>query len=655
MAHAVFTIIATVKQDARSLADLQMVLDAIQDDHTNNPFLKFGELKDVHFASFTIFEKTTLIFECNIDVPDGGNRSAAIKAFISTLLSKPHHVANIFRHCEGFDPQASSEAQHAYLQCCVRLPNLYHVGTPYRTVEAICNDHEFVKRLDDRLRARTPAALGGVLSSRAPGMSEFRVSLRAGRPKFASLLGILLGIVLGVGWQLRGWLIQMFASTRVPNTWPHFWHLLGVVGMVAAVLIFLGVLSVVVAVWVSAAIDLQAWAVAGVVVGFAASMLLLDHPGRAGALVALLLLGPWFVALVQRRLQISDELAETDVGQSAPSATTLWSDLKKKLHAPSPGKRDWSLVNWAVLVITWLLFFLGVWWAFGRYVTFSFRTRTLLGTMPFWLESVWLMILSGWSPKTRGTGWIKSAAWFAVLGGAGGAILAALSALLTTPGVASFWITAVGTVIFFVLWSVPGGTPGGEPFRPLTSRSLDHLVNQEDLGVQNHMSACLSIRSDLHMVRMLALRLFLKTLNLIYRTVLPDVVSGKLFSLPTVHFAQWVLLDDGRYLFFSNYDESWTKYLDDFGTQLKYGIQKIWGQTAGNPGLNDLGKFKDYARSTMTPMAVWYSAYPDLTVRQIWNNEKIRQLATEQVDDEHAIDAFRRLAATPRVLDVFSK
>jgi len=71
--------------------------------------------------------------------------------------------------------------------------------------------------------------------------------------------------------------------------------------------------------------------------------------------------------------------------------------------------------------------------------------------------------------------------------------------------------------------------------------------------------------------------------------------------------------------------------------------------------VSNLDRFKDYARSTMTPRAVWYSAYADLTVRQIWNNEEIRQALHGQIDDEKAIDAFRRLATAPQVLDVFSK
>jgi hypothetical protein len=664
MAHAVFTIIATVKQDEQNLADLQRVLCEIQQNHAHNAYLKFGQLADVHFASFTIFENTTLIFECNIDVPAGSNRSATVDVFIRTLLSHPHQFGEIFKHCEEgeifqhgkeVDSPTLSEQQHAFLRSRLKWPSLYHVGTPYRTVGSIRADRTLVGQLDTRLRDNTPSALGDVLSSRPAGMSEFRVWLRAVRPKFASSIGIALGIVLGVGWQCRGWFIQMFESIRLPNSWPNVWHLLGVLGLVAALVIFLAVLSVAAAVWVSAATDLQAWAVGGVVVGFAASMLWLDHPGWASALVALLLITPWFVAFAQRRLQISNELAETDVGQSAPSATTQWSKLIEKLHLPGPGVRDVSLVSWAVLGIAWFALWLLVWWAFDHYRALSYLMRALVGAAPFWLEGAWLMVLSGWPPQKGGSGWKTSTLLFAVLGGVAGGILVALSILPTIPGVASFWMAAAATLIFFLIWSVPGGTPGGTPFRPLTLRQVAGLTTQEDLGVQNHMSARLQIRDDFHLLRMWSLRLFLGILSVIYRTVLPDVVSGKLFTLPTVHFAQWVLLDDGRYLFFSNYDESWNKYLDDFGTDLKYGIQKIWGQTVGNPGLTDLGKFKDYARSTMTPMSVWYSAYPDLTVRQIWNNEKIRQLAGEQVDDEHAIDAFRRLAATPRVLDVFSK
>src|SRR5581483_11499542 len=106
-----------------------------------------------------------------------------------------------------------------------------------------------------------------------------------------------------------------------------------------------------------------------------------------------------------------------------------------------------------------------------------------------------------------------------------------------------------------------------------------------------------------------------------------------------------------NYLFLSNYDHSWTTYLDDFGVELNVGIQKIWGQGRGNPGTQpqNLERFKQFARSTMVPHRLWYQAYPGLTVRQIWNNENIRVALVRKADEERVVKALRRFGAAPHI------
>jgi hypothetical protein len=121
-------------------------------------------------------------------------------------------------------------------------------------------------------------------------------------------------------------------------------------------------------------------------------------------------------------------------------------------------------------------------------------------------------------------------------------------------------------------------------------------------------------------------------------------MHSTLFGVSTVHFAQWVLIDANRYLFLSNYDLTWTTYLDDFGAQIGTGIQKIWGQGAGNPSVTNLTTFKEYARSAMVPHQVWYSAYPGLTSVQIHNNEAMRIGLQSDADEARSLALLRRLA-----------
>jgi hypothetical protein len=190
-------------------------------------------------------------------------------------------------------------------------------------------------------------------------------------------------------------------------------------------------------------------------------------------------------------------------------------------------------------------------------------------------------------------------------------------------------------------WVLP--TP--ELARPQPDPALLAQVRaQEDHDVNNHMSAMVALRPGLY--RRFALYVVLWSLKWTwFQTVLRDLSKGRLFTFATVHFAQWVVLDDKRYLFLSNYDHSWSRYLDDFGG-ITFGLARLWGQGRSSPGLGSLEHFKNFSRSWMQPHAVWYRAYPDISVTQIWNNEKLRLGLFEQADDERSRTLLARLVAS---------
>jgi hypothetical protein len=122
-------------------------------------------------------------------------------------------------------------------------------------------------------------------------------------------------------------------------------------------------------------------------------------------------------------------------------------------------------------------------------------------------------------------------------------------------------------------------------------------------------------------------------------------MRGRLFKFATVHFAQWVMLDRKRYLFLSNYDHSWSRYLDDFGG-ITFGLARLWGQGECSPGLSSLERFKDFSRTWMRPYSVWYRAYPNTTVTQVWNNEIIRRGLLTGADDTRSRELLARLVAS---------
>jgi hypothetical protein len=109
---------------------------------------------------------------------------------------------------------------------------------------------------------------------------------------------------------------------------------------------------------------------------------------------------------------------------------------------------------------------------------------------------------------------------------------------------------------------------------------------------------------------------------------------GSLGGIPSIHFAHWTVVDQGSSLvFFSNYGGTWESYLDDFIQKAAIGLTAVWSHCQGFPksrwlvagGARDERAFKRYARDSQAAEAVWYSAYPTLTMRRILNNRAIME------------------------------
>jgi hypothetical protein len=173
------------------------------------------------------------------------------------------------------------------------------------------------------------------------------------------------------------------------------------------------------------------------------------------------------------------------------------------------------------------------------------------------------------------------------------------------------------------------------------------LVEREDRThiVQNHMCSITTVKPGVF--RRVTLRGVLWLTNVIART--SD--KGELRGIPSIHFAHWSLLDNGRRLLFvSNFDGSWENYLDDFIDKASTGLTGIWSNTVGFPRANWLvrdgarngSRFKANARDKQTYTNVWYSAYKQLTVQTIDNNSRIREDLFTSLDEGATRDWLRR-------------
>jgi len=174
---------------------------------------------------------------------------------------------------------------------------------------------------------------------------------------------------------------------------------------------------------------------------------------------------------------------------------------------------------------------------------------------------------------------------------------------------------------------------------------IQRLARREDHIVQNHMASLCYVKPG--QFRRATLRGVLWLANLVARVS----YNGKLSGLDSLHFAHWVLIDNGRrLLFLTNYDGSWENYLDDFIDKAALGLTGIWSNTMDFPrtsflvfgGARDAARFKAIARRTQAYTNVWFSAYPKLTVQGVDNNSTVREDLFRSLSETATMNWLRR-------------
>ncbi len=156
---------------------------------------------------------------------------------------------------------------------------------------------------------------------------------------------------------------------------------------------------------------------------------------------------------------------------------------------------------------------------------------------------------------------------------------------------------------------------------------LREMAQHEDRVAQNHMGSVVLVKPGI--LRMALVRAGHLGLGLFVRVVATD---GYLGSMRTIHFAHWAFVNNGtRLMFFSNFDNSWESYLDDFIEKAHGGLTLAWSSGVGFPptrflvldGASHGRQFKAWARHSMAVSRFWFSAYKDYTVNQIERQARI--------------------------------
>lgn len=184
---------------------------------------------------------------------------------------------------------------------------------------------------------------------------------------------------------------------------------------------------------------------------------------------------------------------------------------------------------------------------------------------------------------------------------------------------------SIPVIFLWLRWLERGDSHHDAP--PVDQRELRKMTRREDWIPQNHMGSVVLVKPGV--LRMALFRIGHLGLGLLVRVIATD---GYLGSMRTIHFAHWAFINNSsRLMFFSNFDNSWDNYLDDFIEKAHGGLTLAWSSCVGFPptrflvldGASHGRQFKAWARHSMAVSRFWFSAYKDLTVNQIERNNRI--------------------------------
>lgn len=311
---------------------------------------------------------------------------------------------------------------------------------------------------------------------------------------------------------------------------------------------------------------------------------------------------------------------------------------------PEPGRLIRSVLVGAVVVIGVIGSMLASW---DLLATFDWQIHLIIAAAAFLAASPW----KSWKVAFGAGVFVGLAALIVASPGFTRPTLAFWSyAFVVLVLAIALFAVGVGILYKYALKHLHHLEATDPPFEPYHTKAgflyAERTSMDENRFYQNQLSNISVVKSGAF--RALLLRGVFYALQLLASTVYN---KGKLGQIPTIHFARWVLINDGSdALFLSNFDSSWQSYLGDFIDKASTGLTAVWSNTVGYPrthnllsaGSEDADRFKAWARHVQVPTHVWYSAYPGLSIRNINDNTIIRRglAAPDQVPGPQWLDAL---------------
>jgi hypothetical protein len=123
------------------------------------------------------------------------------------------------------------------------------------------------------------------------------------------------------------------------------------------------------------------------------------------------------------------------------------------------------------------------------------------------------------------------------------------------------------------------------------------------------------------------------------RSLFQKSAFGGLNTLSLIHYARWVIFRDreipdlgqpkenlryGYMLFFSNFNGSWTQYVDSFSMSIPGGLNLLWHKNVGWPGSVPETAFNKYVISNQIWTEHYYNAYPLASSNDVKSAKRVK-------------------------------
>jgi hypothetical protein len=117
---------------------------------------------------------------------------------------------------------------------------------------------------------------------------------------------------------------------------------------------------------------------------------------------------------------------------------------------------------------------------------------------------------------------------------------------------------------------------------------------------------------------------------------------GGLITLSLIHYARWVIvgrnqfpwlgeeqprekLNYGYMFFFSNFNGSWTQYVDSFSMAIPSGLNLLWYKNVGKPGAVPETPFNAYVIKNQIWTEHYYNSYPIASSNDVKSAKRVKQ------------------------------